>query len=235
MTYKFGLLETMLFRCLSICSSYEKFPEEVVKPKEIFRQNSYPEKFMDRCIKKYISKLLVPKLVELTAARKDLIIVLPYLGQQSFEIRNRIQCCLQKNAPVFNLKVVFQSKNRLSTLFIFKDNINKMLHSNLVYKFKCNICNNTYYGKTKRHFKVRACDERLGITPLTDKKVSIPKESAVFDHVFHTCHNANFDDFETLVKESDEFRLHLRESLLILRNDPPLNSYVKSFFLELFS
>ena len=39
---------------------------------------------------------------------------------------------------------VFQSRKRLFTLFTFKDNIKKkkMLHSNLVYKFKCNICNN---------------------------------------------------------------------------------------------
>ena len=39
-----------------------------------------------------------------------------------------------------------------------------MLHSNLVYKFKCNICNDISYGKTKHHFKVRAC-EHLDITP----------------------------------------------------------------------
>ena len=53
MTYKTGLLETMLFRCFSICSSYEKFHEEIVKLKEIFKRNSYPEKFIDRCIKKF--------------------------------------------------------------------------------------------------------------------------------------------------------------------------------------
>ena len=38
MTYKTGLSETaMLFRCFSICSSYEKFHEEIVKLKEIFK------------------------------------------------------------------------------------------------------------------------------------------------------------------------------------------------------
>ena len=69
MTYKIGLLETTLFHCFSICSSYEKFHEEIVKLKEIFKQNSYPEKFIDRCIKKdFLNKLLIPKLVELTAA-----------------------------------------------------------------------------------------------------------------------------------------------------------------------
>ena len=85
-----------------------------------------------------------------------------------------------------------------------------MLHSNLVYKFKYNICNGIYYGKTKRHFKVRAC-EHLGIMPLTRKNVKIPKESTVFDHIVHMGHNASFDDFETLAKECDEFRLLFKE------------------------
>ena len=39
-TYNIGLLETMLFRCLSRCSSYEKIHEEIVKLKEIIKGNS---------------------------------------------------------------------------------------------------------------------------------------------------------------------------------------------------
>ena len=54
-TYKSGLLETMLFRCLSICSSYRKFHEEIVKLKEIFKRNSYPDKFRDRCVKIFLT------------------------------------------------------------------------------------------------------------------------------------------------------------------------------------
>ena len=90
-----------------------------------------------------------------------------------------------------------------------------MFHSNLLYKFKYNICNDIYYSKTKRHFKVRAC-EHLGITPFTGKKIKSPKGSAVFDHIFHTCHNACFDVQTPL----------LRELLLIMRDDPPLTTYV---------
>ena len=83
-----------------------------------------------------------------------------------------------------------------------------MLHSNLVYKFKCNICNDIYYGKTKYHFKVRACEHFT--FHITRKKVKSP---AVFDHIVHAGHNRSFDDLKTLVKECDEFRLLLRESL----------------------
>ena len=67
------------------------------------------------------------------------------------------------------------------------------------------------------------------------KKVKSPRESAVFDHIVHTGHNASFDDFETLAKERDELRFLLRESFLRLRDDPPLNRYIKSIPLELFS
>ena len=95
MTYKIGLLETTLF-CCSICSSYGKFHEEIVKLKEIFKQNSYPEKFIDRCIKNFLNKLHVPKLLELTAAKKELLLVLPYLGQQSFEFKTEYSCALRK-------------------------------------------------------------------------------------------------------------------------------------------
>ena len=45
-------------------------------------------------------------------------------------------------------------------------------------------------------------------------------------------HKAYFDDFETLFKESDEFRL-LRKLLLILRDDPPLNRCFKLIPMEL--
>ena len=73
------------------------------------------------------------------------------------------------------------------------------------------------------------------MTQLTEKKIKTPKEKAVFDHVVNTGHNASFDDFETLAKKRDKFRLLLKKLLLILRNDPRLNRYVKSISLELFS
>ena len=48
------------------------------------------------------------------------------------------------------------------------------------------------------------------------------------DFCIHGCHD------EYVVQECDEFRLLLRESVMILLDDPPLNRYVKSIPLELF-
>ena len=77
----------ILFRSFSICSSYKKFREEIVRLKEIFKRNSYPEEIQDRRMKNFLNKSRVLKAVGLTAAKKELILALSYLGQQSFEIR----------------------------------------------------------------------------------------------------------------------------------------------------
>ena len=59
MTYKIGLLEIMLFRCFSIFFLYKnirKNHEKIVKLEEICKQNSYPEKFIEKCIENFLTK-----------------------------------------------------------------------------------------------------------------------------------------------------------------------------------
>ena len=90
-TYKFGLVHTLLHRSFSICSSYEKFHEEIVLLKEVFKKNEYPQFFIDKCIKKYLNKLFVPKRIIHTVDKKQVMLVLPFLGPLSFEIRSHLQ------------------------------------------------------------------------------------------------------------------------------------------------
>ena len=97
----------------------------------------------------------------------------------------------------------------------------------------CSCCNAIYYGETKRHLFVRA-SEHLGITPLTQKRVKNPKKSAIIDHILLEGHNATYDDFSILTTESNEFKLHLKESLLIKRDKPELNRNCYTHPLELF-
>ena len=233
-TYKFGLVYTLLHRCFQICSSYEKFHEEVVFLKDIFKRNEYPNKVIDKCIKTFLNKLFIPKKCVQTAEKKQVLIVLPFLGPLSFEIRSRLQKCFKNYLPFCSLKVVYQSKNRLSSVFQFKDKItDSKLSSHLVYKFLCSCCNATYYGQTQRHIYVRAC-EHLAITPLTGKTVKTPKKSSIFDHMLLEGHKSSFDNFSILLKENNSFKLQVKESLLISRDKPILNRNIYSFPLELF-
>ena len=47
-------------------------------------------------------------------------------------------------------------------------------------------------------------------------------------------HKASFDNFSILLKESNPFKLQLKESLLISRDKPILNKNIYPFPLELF-
>ena len=62
--------------------------------------------------------------------------------------------------------------------------------------------------------------EHLGITPLTGEFVKLPKKSAIFDHMLLDGHKANFDNFLILLRESNPFKLQLKESLLISHDKP---------------
>ena len=132
------------------------------------------------------------------------------------------------------MRIALQSKTHLSSLFKFKDNIPKYLHSHLIYKFLCSCCNATYYSETQRHLIVRV-SEHLGITPVTQKQVKYPKMSAIMDHILLEGHNATYDDFWILIPENNQFKLHLKESLLIKRDKSELNRNIYTHPLDLFA
>ena len=163
----------------------------------------------------------------------DLIIALPHLGKFSLQIRTRINRIMKNKLPYCNVQFVFQTKCKISNFFTFKDKIPSVLLSGIVYKFQYGSCNATYYGKTKRHFKVRMC-EHLGISALTGKRVKGDDDSAIKKHFFVCSHTPDFEDFSILATNNNSFKVTLMESLLINRDHPPLNKNKQSLPLKLF-
>ena len=211
-TYKIGLIKSLLFRCFSLCSDF------------IMRFHSYLRDLIEKCIKEFLDKVLTPKPVVSTVLKKDLIIVLPYLGKLSLQIRTRINRIMKNKLPYCNVQFVFKTKCKISNFFTFKDKIPSVLCSGIVYKFQCASCNATYYGKTKRHFKVRMC-EHLGISALTGKRVKGDVDSAIKEHLLFC---------SQLATNNNDFKVTLMECLLINRDHPPLNKNKQSLPLELF-
>ena len=99
--------------------------------------------------------------------------------------------------------------------------------------FKCGGCNATYYGKTKRHFKIRMC-EHLGVSALTGKRVKGDNDSDIKEHLLFCNYSSGFDDFCIPASNNNDFKVTLMESLLINRDHPPLNKNRHSLPLELF-
>ena len=105
--------------------------------------------FVDSCIKKFlINRIHLVKETLVSVPKKELFIVLPYLGSVSLQTRTRLEKLFKKSLPSCHLKVVFRSTERLSSIFRFKDRLPRSLVSGVVYKFLCSSCNATYIGKS---------------------------------------------------------------------------------------
>ena len=126
---------------------------------------------------------------------------------------------MKNKLPYCNVQFVLQTKYKISNFFTFKDKIPSVLRSGIVYKFQCSSCSATYYGKTKRHFKVRMC-EHLGISALTGKRVKGDDDSAIKQHLLFCNHTTDFEDFSILATNNNNFKVTLTESLLINRDHP---------------
>ena len=89
------------------------------------------------------------------------------------------------------------------------------MRSLLCYKFQCSTCSATYYGKTKRQFKV-SVSEHVGVSVRTSKNIKSTKDSAVRDHML-VCNNiVFFEDFSVLANGINDFRIKLHESFLYI-------------------
>ena len=234
LSYKTGLIWSLLYRAFSLRSSFELLHQEILKLKDIFKRNGYPINFIDKCVKRFLDKVFVEKKTFLTASKKQLLCVLPFIGKKSLQLRSRSVKSIQGNLQFCSLKVVFQSSCKLRSLFHFKDTLDKKIRSDLVYRYTCSNCNVTYYGKTYRHFFTRAA-EHMGISNLTEKRFKNVKQSAVSDHLLQCDRSINFDDLDILASETNNFRLLIKESLLIMRDKPVLNRTTTSFPLKLFN
>ena len=85
-----------------------------------------------------------------------------------------------------------------------------------------------------RHLFVLS-SEQLGITPLTQKQVKNSKKSATMDNILLERHNATYDDFLILIPQNNQFKLHLKETLLIKRDKLELNRNTYTHPLEHFA
>ena len=95
-------------------------------------------------MRSFLNKLHVLKKVISTLPKKELFIILPYLGNLSSNLKQKLRTCYKNSLPQCNIKIILKSANRLSSLFCFKDAILKELQSHLVYKFSCGNCNVSY-------------------------------------------------------------------------------------------
>ena len=192
-----------------------KFHHEINILKSILQENIYLHDFVDNCIKEFFGSVSTPKIVVTAVTKKGLMIVLPYLGKFSLQIRTRINRVMKNKLPDCNFRIIFQAKCKLINFFAFKDRILVFLRSGIIPKIKCSGWNATYYGKTKHHSNVRMCEhscynwkENEGIN--------------IKEHHLFCNHSPGFDDFSILASNTNDFKV-TSMAFLINRDHPLLN------------
>ena len=87
--------------------------------------------------------------------------------------------------------------------------------------------------KTKELFKIQVC-ERLGISHLTGKKMKIDDNKAMILEDLLCCNYYSFAGFAILTRKSNDFKLKIMKSLLIVCEKSVLNKAHSSLSLDFF-
>ena len=183
LNYKFSLVSTIIFYSFTICSDMPKFCQEICKIKGAFIKNGCSERFIDKCVKTFLNKVFILKRIIQTAEKKQVTIVLPYMGMISTELKVKLRKTFKQLLPAYYLRVIFKTSLHMKNYFNLKDKTKRELCSLKVYNFKCNSYNTEYIGKTKQHYRTQI-SEHVGVLPLTGKCVKNNSQtSAVHDHM----------------------------------------------------
>ena len=89
-SHKYNLLFTLLHRALKLCSNFELFHQEYEKLKTIFEKTVIPKVLLISVLEStYFDIVFIKKEVVLKSSKKELICILPFIGNKSLQLRIR--------------------------------------------------------------------------------------------------------------------------------------------------
>ena len=216
-SYKIGLIKTLLNRAFVICSSWKILDKEINNIKTLLNKNLYPTTLVDKEIKVFLDKKFINKQIVSESDDNSLYYKLTYIGELSIYAKRKILQISKKFCKKTRIKLVF-TPTKLGDCFSNKDPLPKDLKSFVVYKFICAGCNTCYVGETKRHLKTRI-SEHLG----NDKNSHILKHLQENASCKQVC---NKDCFTIIDNATSSFRLKIKEAIHIKWLKPDLNKQV---------
>ena len=86
---------------------------------------------MNQYIKKFLNKLFIEKDLNFMVPKRELTLVLAYLGKLSLDLRTRLRRTIERDLPHCKLKAISRSKCRLNTQFRFKNSLEKKIRSRI--------------------------------------------------------------------------------------------------------
>ena len=183
-------------------------------------KNLFPAHFpvIERVVKRYVTGTLGNHCPQGSLSTSLIFYFkLPYISHFSAVTQKKVRQLIKCHCNDLHIKLVFSSF-QTGKLFSMKDPIPGGLHSCVVYKFACAVCNACYVGETTRHFS----------TCVREHLVS-DKASNIFKHLQNSEHCralSSVDCFHILDHASTRFQLKTKEAFHIQRQQPSLNQQV---------
>ena len=229
--YKTNLVSTLTYRAYKLCSSFINFDTDVHFITAGLRSNGYPLPFIEKIVKKTLSKLYTSfgKDIPLNYDVPKPIVMFPtyFLGSASERLSTGITTLVSRYFPQVRLRIVYKSLDRIGNRFRIKDSTPKDCMSCLVYKYTCESCNAFYIGKTEQHLKSRI-SQHQGISDRTGSSLSSPVNSDIRDHCLKHKREVNYDNFTVIDRTFLKSELCTLESLYQKALKPTIGTHTQS-------
>ena len=222
MKYKHSLLRTMLNRAFKFSSTWQFFHQECERLKEIFTRLHYPEPLIQNTIRLFVEmKVTGSKRPPQQAGEIPVRIPLPFKDQRS---ANKLREQLSDLSRKIKTEVhpVFTSHKIKDELKAKEPKPPIVKQQNVVYFFKCDLCDADYVGYTSRHLHQR----------VEEHKRSVIGNHVREQHGNEPCEIAK--NFRVLRKCSNKFDCLIFEMFLIRDLKPKLNKQSDSIRAKLF-
>lgn len=220
--YKLNAIKTLLYRAYHLSSNYEFFHAELMYLQNFFISNGFPTFLIDKTINKFLNNIFCKPEVCLTVPKQVIYVKLPFIGPLSYDTVTYLQKTLVQYFPQINFRFSLNNSFKVANFFMYKDRLPDELRSNIIYNFKCSVCNATYIGSTSKQSKIRF-SQHLGISYRTNNPYAEPQHSAPRIHAESSNHPFKYSDFSII--DSCQLRNNIRilESIHIYNQRPTLN------------
>ena len=117
--YKINLIRSLTYRYYLLCSSGSLLQSALNDLRKLLLQNGYPQGIINYHFNDFLNKNRHQHSNPVsTVPKKDIFILLPYLGLQSNQVSKRLKSCVYKFYSCVNLKIIFQSRS-MYKIFLF--------------------------------------------------------------------------------------------------------------------
>jgi predicted GIY-YIG superfamily endonuclease len=216
--YKIGLIKTLTFRALSICSSKQLLEEQCELIETTMIHNGYPVNLVRRKIKNTIEQYQKNASTTKNKSKigKQLFIPLTYYGDETIIMSNKIKDMIKSLFPT--IEVIFGYKKGLTLGKLFTKNFKGKdpMEIGVIYKLTCSACDQVYIGQTKLNVNERMKQHKEGLYK--------PETSRAADHMINNKnHVIEFSKPEIIGRDIHRKRREIKETFLSLQHQHSYN------------